>query len=395
MNVGHEEDYSPNDKYKSPRGVRAATMVGASTGVQWKIQGSPGGENLIDPVRGPMNIGGLYGERHGWFLSGYPDHSWSKVSLPHQWSTIGLPAGIGWYRTEFSLHLPPRKDVPIGLKMSDDPARHYRALIFLNGWMLGIYANDLGPQHIFSLPTGILNPNGTNTLAIAVWGEDAASAGLGAVSLYEYGAYEGAVPVAPVDAPGWSGIWGTPELSNNLAVSLAVNKPVIVGGQTVQVSGIVTNAGSGSAEKVKVNLSGPAGWTVTPSQAVDVPVIPPGRSVPLRWDVQIPSGLAPGQYQLAAIANYEERGVSASTAGTADLQVPYASLDAAFDNVGITSNTNTNPSPGFLGLDGIGTTYFAEGLTAAGQNNTQVAIVNFANYPTGSSGLPIQYLSSD
>jgi beta-galactosidase GanA len=475
MNVGHDEDYSPNDGYKSPRGIRTATMVGASTAVQWKIQGSPGGENLIDPVRGPMNIGGLYGERHGWFLSGYPDQSWSKVSLPHQWSAVGLPAGIGWYRTEFSLHLPPRSDVPIGLKMSDDPARHYRALIFLNGWMLGLYANDLGPQRIFSLPTGILNPDGTNTLAIAVWGEDGASAGLGAVSLYEYGAYEGGVPVAPVDAPGWSGIWGAPGLSNNLTVSLAVDKSVIVGGQTVQVSGIVTNAGSGSAEKVKVTLSAPAGWTVTPSQAVDVPVVPPGRSVPLNWDIQIPSGLAPGQYQLAAVANYEERGVSASTAGTANLQVPYASLDAAFDNVGITSNTNTNPSPGFLGFDGIGTTYSAEGLTAAGlspgatvnvgnliftwpnvppaqpdnvlangqailvsghgsqigflaasnnaplsgsgtvyytdgtsssftlsvgnfwypagQNNTQVAAVNFANYPTGSSGHTVYVFS--
>ncbi len=324
MNVGHEEDYSPNDRYKSPRGIRTATMVGASTAVQWKIQGSAGGENLIDPVRGPMNIGGLYGERHGWFLSGYPDHSWTKVSLPHQWSAVGLPAGIGWYRTEFSLHLPPRSDVPIGLKMSDNPARHYRALIFLNGWMLGIYGNDLGPQHIFSLPTGILNPNGTNTLAIAVWGEDGASAGLGAVSLYQYGAYGGGVPITPVNASGWSGIWGTPGLFNNLAVSLAVDKSVIFGGHTVQVSGTVTNAGSRSAEKVKVSLSAPAGWTVTPAQAVDVPVIPPGRSVPLSWDIQTRPGLAPGQYQLAAAANCEVRGVNASTAGTADLQVPYA-----------------------------------------------------------------------
>jgi beta-galactosidase GanA len=320
MNIGHDEDYSPNDRYKSPRGIRTETMVGASTVVQWKIQGSPGGENLIDPARGPMNIGGLYGERHGWFLPGYPDHSWSKVSLPHQWSVVGLPAGIGWYRTEFNLHLPPHTDVPIGLKMSDDPARHYRALIFLNGWMLGIYANNLGPQHIFSLPTGILNPDGTNSLAIAVWGEDGTSAGLGTVSLYEYGAYEGGVPVAPVGAPEWSSVWGTPELSDNLAISLSVDKSVILGGQTVQVSATLTNAGSASAEKVKVTLSAPAGWTVTPTQAVDVAAIRAGQSVPLNWGVQIP--LTPGQYQLAAMASYEERGVSASTAGTVALQVP-------------------------------------------------------------------------
>src|SRR5664280_145734 len=44
----------------------------------------------------------------------------------------------------------------------------YRALIFVNGWNLGQYINDVGPQHTFVLPNGILDPNGTNTLAIAV-----------------------------------------------------------------------------------------------------------------------------------------------------------------------------------------------------------------------------------
>jgi NPCBM-associated, NEW3 domain of alpha-galactosidase/Beta-galactosidase jelly roll domain len=227
--------------------------------------------------------------------------------------------------------------------------------------MLGIYVNDLGPQHIFSLPNGILNPNGPNTLAIAVWGEDGDSAGLGAVSLYQYGAYEGGVPVTPVNAPGWSSIWGSAGLPNDLAVSLAFDKSVIIEGQAVKVSGAVTNAGGGSAQKVKVTLKAPAGWSVKPDQAIDVAVIPPGRSVALTWDVQAPSGLAPGQSQLAAVANYEQDGVTATTAGTAGLRLPFASLSAAFDNVGITSNSDTDPSPDFLGFDGIGTTYSTEG----------------------------------
>src|SRR5260221_7131503 len=200
MNMGHDEDYSPNDGYKSPRGIRTAVLLGANTAIQWKIQGSIGGETLVDPVRGPMNIGGLYGERHGWFLPGYPDQNWRKVSFPDRWSNAGLPPGIGWYRTEFNLQLPFGTDVPLGLQLNDDPNRHYRALIFLTGWMLGIYLNDLGPQHIFSLPNGILNPNGRNTLAIAVWGEDS-GAGLGSVNLYEYGAYSGCLPVFPVTCP--------------------------------------------------------------------------------------------------------------------------------------------------------------------------------------------------
>jgi hypothetical protein len=46
--------------------------------------------------------------------------------------------------------------------------------------------------------------------------------------------------------------------------------------------------------------------------------------------------------------------------------VPYADLSATYDNTGITSNSDTNPSSGFLGFDGIGTSFSAEGLAAAG-----------------------------
>ena len=32
-----------------------------------------GGENLRDTVRGPLSTGGLFGERAGWDLPGFPD----------------------------------------------------------------------------------------------------------------------------------------------------------------------------------------------------------------------------------------------------------------------------------------------------------------------------------
>ena len=37
---------------------------------------------------------------------------------------------------------------------------------------MGQYDNKLGPQHQFYVPAGILNQDGNNTLAIAVWGLD-------------------------------------------------------------------------------------------------------------------------------------------------------------------------------------------------------------------------------
>ena len=49
----------------------------------------------------------------------------------------------------------------------------------MNGWQVGNYVNYLGPQHSFPVPNGILNPNGRNTIAIAVWNLDGTTGGLG------------------------------------------------------------------------------------------------------------------------------------------------------------------------------------------------------------------------
>jgi beta-galactosidase len=59
--------------------------------------------------------------------------------------------------------------------------------------MIGRYANTLGPQHLFSVPEGILDHHGRNTIAIAVLSRGAANtAGLGTVTLQPYGRYAGA-----------------------------------------------------------------------------------------------------------------------------------------------------------------------------------------------------------
>jgi hypothetical protein len=174
-NMGHNEDGGSNDNHKAPRGLLSASLTGSDAPLTWRIQGEAG----LDPVRGSMNNGGLFGERAGWSLPGFRDRDWQTVSLPDR----AGPAGIAWYRTRFSLHLPRHQDVPVGLRFGDDPQRHYRVLIFVNGWNLGQYINDVGPQHVFVLPEGILRAHGTNTLALAVWSDDAASAGLGDVGL--------------------------------------------------------------------------------------------------------------------------------------------------------------------------------------------------------------------
>jgi beta-galactosidase len=197
-NMGHNEDGGGNDNHKAPRGLLAATLVGSDAPVSWRIQGVLGGERPADPVRGPQNNGGLFGERSGWSLPGYPDQGWAAVSLPHQETT----PGIAWYRTSFRLDLPCDQDVPVGLRFSDDPGRHYRALIFVNGWNLGQYVNDVGPQHVFVLPEGILRHHGGNTIALAVWSDDATTGGLGQVTLEPLANTATPLRVRDVPSPG-------------------------------------------------------------------------------------------------------------------------------------------------------------------------------------------------
>ena len=164
-NNAHNEDGGVNDAHKEGRGVIGATFDGVvPSAVTWRIQGTAS----VDPVRGPLNNGGLYGERKGWSLPGFNDRSWAPRSLPDK-SAI---SGTSWYRTSFALHIPADIDASLGLTIGDPATprsdRHYRVLIFVNGWNMGQYIADVGPQHTFALPTGVLNPRARNTIALAV-----------------------------------------------------------------------------------------------------------------------------------------------------------------------------------------------------------------------------------
>ena len=205
VNMGHEEDYNSTNANKTARGLTTAALIGSpGTAVTWRIQGNLGGENIQDPVRGPLAYGGLFGERTGWDLPGYPDAGWTPVTLP----ATDTRAGVSWYRTTVSLHLPPGQDTSIGVTFADNPSRRYRALLYVNGWQLGDYVNYLGPEHSFPIPNGILRTDGANTIAIAVWNLDSSTGGLGQVSLTNYGSYASSLRVGPVFSPGYQAMRG-------------------------------------------------------------------------------------------------------------------------------------------------------------------------------------------
>jgi hypothetical protein len=88
-----------------------------------------------------LNEGGLFGERTGWHLPAFDVSSWNSRNL-----SSGLPngkAGIGFFVTEFDLEVPEGYDIPVSFTFDATP-QPYRAILFINGWMMGKRVANLG-----------------------------------------------------------------------------------------------------------------------------------------------------------------------------------------------------------------------------------------------------------
>ena len=110
-----------------------------------------------------------------------------------------------WLRTHFDLALPQGHDVQLGLAFGDTSVlrstRQYRALIFVNGWNIGQFIAHVGPQRVFVIPPGIIDPDGHNTLALAVTTDGNPINAPEPVRLVVLRAVRGGVPVEMVQAP--------------------------------------------------------------------------------------------------------------------------------------------------------------------------------------------------
>jgi beta-glucosidase len=103
-----------------------------------------------------------------------------------------------------------------------------------------------------------------------------------------------------------------------------------------------------------------SGLTVTPATGT-VTVPPSGTTTTLTVSA---SAAAPGGVdQIPVTLSFTDNGQSFSLSPLGiQVTVPFASLQAAYDNVGITDNSNTGPG----NFDGVGSSYSEQNLTASG-----------------------------
>ncbi|KAF2843588.1 glycoside hydrolase family 35 protein [Patellaria atrata CBS 101060] len=154
-----------------PRGILNATLLGSSnaTFTCWKIAGEAGGNDgvVLDPVRAPLNEGGLTAERLGWHLPGFDDSNF-EAGDP---STGFEGAGVRFYRTVVPLDIPVGKDVSISFTLNAPGTNKLRAQLFVNGYQYGKFNPYIGHQIEYPIPPGILNYAGDNTIGLAVWAQ--------------------------------------------------------------------------------------------------------------------------------------------------------------------------------------------------------------------------------
>ncbi|KAF2018726.1 glycoside hydrolase family 35 protein [Aaosphaeria arxii CBS 175.79] len=195
--MGLDENWTiGTEQMKNPRGILDYRLSGRDQrDVAWKLTGNLGGEDYADVSRGPLNEGGLFAERCGLHLPGALSTTTSSrrsreggSSSPCnvEWKASKGPVldgltgpGVGFFAAEFELRVPEGWDVPMSFTFDNSTlggggggGEAYRVQLYVNGWQYGKYVSNVGPQTKFPVPRGILDYDGTNYLAVTLWGLD-------------------------------------------------------------------------------------------------------------------------------------------------------------------------------------------------------------------------------
>jgi beta-glucosidase len=142
--------------------------------------------------------------------------------------------------------------------------------------------------------------------------------------------------------------------------SLTLSAPALItAGGTVTATTKYINGGTSAQSNVNLALTAPSGWTVSATSSSSFGSVAAGQTVQTTWHVTAPATASAAAYTLSAQATVSGTGPYTDSAG---INIAYPSVNAAFNNTGISDDSN--PTPG--NLDGGGASYSAQALAAAG-----------------------------
>ena len=120
--------------------------------------------------------------------------------------------------------------------------------------------------------------------------------------------------------------------------------------------------GAAPLRDVRLRLVAPGHWLVEPTSPTRFARVNPGQAVHTSWHVTVPSGAQGGVKTLTVVANFRSANGPADATAQTQVSVPYASLAAAFNNPGVTDDSDTTPG----NVDGGGQSYSEQTLETDG-----------------------------
>ncbi|MDL9978399.1 RICIN domain-containing protein [Microbacterium sp. ASV49] len=174
-----------------------------------------------------------------------------------------------------------------------------------------------------------------------------------------------------VDITGSTAVGGVhPE---NRAVDAAVSVDALsMAGGSANATVTATNHTGADLKVTSTALQLPQGWTATATGATTNTLVPDGATFTVPFTVSVPASAAPGAQTVTAQVGYTVRSASWTVGAQAQTTVAYASLNAAFNNNGI----STADAPATANIDGGGSSFIADRLAAAGAGRGATVTAN-------------------
>jgi hypothetical protein len=158
-------------------------------------------------------------------------------------------------------------------------------------------------------------------------------------------------------------------------------------GASVTVTAMVGNPTRAPLRGTGVTIGVPAGWSAARASKT-IGTIPPDGTAKATFTLTPPASQSPGATTFTVV----ETSSAGTLTGTAQSQTPYSSLTAAFDDAGVSADTNT----GQADLDGSGYSFSATALANAGVTPGSTVTANGLSYtwPSAAAGSPDNAVAS-